>query len=261
MIGQRCPAYPTRGAHRDDQHDHRRPRRRAARRHPPARHPARPDPGPPGGPAAARPRRGGPRAWSAPTPPPPPTASAALDVTTGTKLARAFSTYFHLANITEQVHRARELRRRRAPRRRLAGPGGQADRRARACRPTRSPRRPAGWRSARSSPRTRPRRPAARSCPSCARSPTSWTPRPPTRSLYGASDERPAPTAASPSCIDLLWQTDELRLDRPDPTDEARNAVYYLRDLYADAAPQVLDDLADDAAHARAWRPRRRPGR
>ena len=38
----------------------------------------------------------------------------AMDVSTGTKLARAFSTYFHLANITEQAHRGRELRRRRA---------------------------------------------------------------------------------------------------------------------------------------------------
>src|SRR3954467_10580086 len=43
---------------------------------------------------------------------------AAMDVTTGTKLARAFSTYFQLANITEQVHRARDLQRRRAPTRR-----------------------------------------------------------------------------------------------------------------------------------------------
>ena len=204
---------------------------------------ARPWPARRGRPCSTWSRRSGP--WSAPTPRPPPTGSAAVDVTTGTKLARAFSTYFHLANITEQVHRARELRRRRAARGRLAGPGGQADRRARACRPTRSPRRRAGWRSGRSSPRTRPRRPAGRSCPSCAAVADELDAEAAAAVLYGASRRRPRRTARLAELIDLLWQTDELRLDRPDPTDEARNAVYYLRDLYADAAPQVLDDLAE----------------
>src|SRR5690606_366458 len=64
------------------------------------------------------------------------------------------------------------------------------------------------------------------------------------RTLYGATDTSHTDRRLA-ELLDLLWQTDELRLDRPHPTDEARNAIYYLRDLYADAAPQVLDDLAE----------------
>ena len=51
-------------------------------------------------------------------------------------------------------------------------------------------------------------------------------------------DERLAET------VDLLWQTDELRLDRPEPLDEAMNALYYLDDLATSTVPEVLNDFA-----------------
>jgi phosphoenolpyruvate carboxylase len=51
-------------------------------------------------------------------------------------------------------------------------------------------------------------------------------------------DERLAET------VDLLWQTDELRLDRPEPLDEAMNALYYLDDLATNTVPEVLNDFA-----------------
>jgi len=44
--------------------------------------------------------------------------------------------------------------------------------------------------------------------------------------------------------VDLLWQTDELRLTRPEPLDEATNALYYFDDLAANTVPEVLNDFA-----------------
>jgi phosphoenolpyruvate carboxylase len=168
---------------------------------------------------------------------------AAMDVTTGTQLARAFSTYFHLANITEQVHRARDLRRRRArdggwldqAAKRIAEKGVPADEIAAAAR--RLAVRPVFT--------AHPTEAARRSILSKLRKlADTLDAEAADHVLYGATDTT-ASTRRFAELIDLLWQTDELRLDRPDPTDEARNAVYYLADLYADAAPRVLDDLAD----------------
>ena len=44
--------------------------------------------------------------------------------------------------------------------------------------------------------------------------------------------------------ISLLWQTDELRLEKPQVLDEARNALYYVNDLTRGPLGQVLTDLA-----------------
>jgi phosphoenolpyruvate carboxylase len=188
---------------------------------------------------------------------------AALDVTTGTKLARAFSTYFHLANVTEQVHRARDLRRRRATR------GGWLDQAAKLIAERGVPAEEIAAAARRLAVRpvftAHPTEAARRSILSKLRAVADeldqeyaeaalfgpWAGAPGANSGGAArADIRIAGDGQRTDrhlaeVLDLLWQTDELRLDRPNPTDEARNAVYYLRDLYADAAPRVLNDLAD----------------
>ncbi|MEV4628952.1 phosphoenolpyruvate carboxylase [Micromonospora sp. NPDC049523] len=167
----------------------------------------------------------------------------AMDVTTGTKLARAFSTYFHLANITEQVHRSRDLRRQRATQ------GGWLDQAAKLIAERGVPAEEIAAAARRLAVRpvftAHPTEAARRSILTKLRAVADELDAETAAAvLYGASDEAPTNRRLA-ELLDLMWQTDELRLDRPDPTDEARNAIYYLRDLYAAAAPQVLDDLAD----------------
>ncbi|QQN79106.1 phosphoenolpyruvate carboxylase [Streptomyces sp. XC 2026] len=175
-------------------------------------------------------------------------AAAALlgdtDLQTAAKLVRAFSTYFHLANVTEQVHRGRELAARRAteggPLSRTADMLKEAD--------------PAHLRQTVANLGVRPvftahpTEAARRSVLTKLRKIAELLDRP--EAEYGGDRRRTELRLAEN--IDLIWQTDELRVTRPEPTDEARNAVYYLDELHHGAVGDLLEDLAAELERAGA---------
>jgi phosphoenolpyruvate carboxylase len=166
---------------------------------------------------------------------------AKLDVTEEVDLARAFATYFHLANITEQVHRARDMRRSRAEnggwlsqaRAEITLEDVPADQIAAAA--ERLEVRPVFT--------AHPTEAARRSILMKLRNIADLLDAEAAeRAVLGSADVD-AVNSRLAEIIDLLWQTDELRVEKPEPTDEARNAIYYLTDLYRDAAARVLTDL------------------
>ena len=46
--------------------------------------------------------------------------------------------------------------------------------------------------------------------------------------------------------VETLWLTDELRRSRPTPQDEARNALYYLREIFRHTMPGMIDGLREE---------------
>ncbi|MFE2985585.1 phosphoenolpyruvate carboxylase [Streptomyces sp. NPDC059262] len=155
------------------------------------------------------------------------------ELETAAKLVRAFSTYFHLANVTEQVHRGRELRARRAAEGSLLARTADRLKDADAAHLRETVRnlnvRPVFT--------AHPTEAARRSVLNKLRRVAELLETPVIEADRRRYDTRLAEN------IDLVWQTDELRVVRPEPTDEARNAIYYLDELHAGAVGDVLEDL------------------
>ncbi len=164
---------------------------------------------------------------------------SALDLETTISVVRAFSCFFHLANVAEQAHRMRTIARRRdgqpgglrATVERIAAAGVARDelldvlqrlelRPVFTAHPTEAARR---------SVLTKLRRIAE------------------LLDLRGdarlGAEERAATDRELAELVELLWQTDELRQERPDPRDEARSILYYLDELFRDVAAPVFDRL------------------
>lgn len=167
-----------------------------------------------------------------------------VDVDTAARLVRAFGAYFHLANVIEQVHRARAMREER----RLKG--GWLAQTAERIRASGLSAEEVGELVGRLAVR-----PVFTAHPTEAARRSILSKRRRVAELLDADKDSPGGGASDPrtdrriaEVIDLLWQTAELRLDRPEPLDEARNAAYYLDELMLHTVGDVLEDLAHELA-------------
>jgi phosphoenolpyruvate carboxylase len=181
---------------------------------------------------------------------------AQLDLDTTIALVRAFSCFFHLANVAEQAHRRDERALRggieadgfAATLERIAAAGIERGvledvlerlelRPVFTAHPTEAARRSVLTKLRRVAELLELRGDPRRSDP-----------------------EREAVDRELAELIELLWQTDELRRERPDPPDEARSILYYFDEIFRDVAGPLFDQLdAELARHGLRLRDDARP--
>lgn len=157
-----------------------------------------------------------------------------LDTGSGVQLARAFSCYFRLANVAEQVHRAQELPER--------ADGGQA---------------PLDTLFGRLAAAVAPedvddalRRLSVQ--PVFTAHPTESS-RLSVRGILGdiaGVVSGTVPEHRLGGLVDLLWQTDELRTAKPTVLDEARVVSHYLVSLATTTLPEVVEHLEQRVVRA-----------
>ena len=167
---------------------------------------------------------------------------AGMDVVHAELLARAFTVYFHLANTVEQVHRIDDLTEKRA-----AGSNRFGEMVGRL--------RQLGFAdeeivSTVNSTELRPvftAHPTEASRRSILDKLAEISSLVEQRAHAGADDAaRSRADRRLDELIDAIWQTDELRRQRPDPVDEARSILYFLTEIAVQGVPELLDDI--DAA-------------
>jgi phosphoenolpyruvate carboxylase len=161
------------------------------------------------------------------------------DLETIMLLTRAFTSYFYLANVAEQVHRVDVLTAR--SRRSVGWLGSTVDRILEAGLPGAEVAAVAERLEVRPVFTAHPTEAARRSVLTKLASIA--------RLLEERSDPRIGAAAAATidrhlaETIELMWQTDELRATKPTPLDEARSAVYYLGAIASDAFDEITDTI------------------
>ena len=164
---------------------------------------------------------------------------AGVDVVEAGLLARAFTVYFHLANTAEQVHRIDDLTEKRA-----AGAnrfGEMAERLRRLGFADEEIVETVNSADLRPVFTAHPTEASRRSILDKLAEISSLI----EHRLHAGADDtaRRRIDRRVDELIDAIWQTDELRRERPDPVDEARSILYFLTEIAVEGVPELLDDI------------------